>query len=55
MNDADTALAKLQSIQQLWVDLKQTRSNTPEHGRLMGKNRILSVEYQALIDPPNKP
>ena len=46
---------RLQRIQQLWKELERTKPNTSEYEALMKKIRVLSAEYQALIDAPKKP
>jgi hypothetical protein len=54
MNKTDEAVAKLQSIQQLWIDLGRTQLNIPEYKKLMGQIRVLSAEYQAIANAPDK-
>jgi ankyrin repeat protein len=51
----DEILDKLQRIQQLWKKQEQVKLGTPEHEALMQQIRVLSAEYQALIDTPKKP
>jgi hypothetical protein len=55
MSETDVAVEKLQRIQKLWVELGRTKFNTTEYRILMEKIRVLSAEYQALVDAPNKP
>jgi hypothetical protein len=55
MNELDALLDKLQRIQQLWVEVGRTKSDTPEYKTLMDKLRVLSAEYQALVDSAKKP
>jgi hypothetical protein len=55
MNETDVVLDKLQRIQQLWLELGRTRLDTPEYVALMKKIRVLSAEYQALVDAAKKP
>jgi hypothetical protein len=50
MSEANVALDKLQAIQHLWTELGRTGLNTPEYEALMNKIRVLSAEYQALVD-----
>jgi hypothetical protein len=55
MNDTNAAIDKLQRIQQLWKEMGQTKSDTPEYQALLKKIRVLSAEYQAIVDTPVKP
>ena len=55
MNQADAVLEKLQGIQRLWNEIQRTKPNTPEYETLMKQIRILSAEYQALVDAIKKP
>jgi len=55
MNETDVAVDKLQSIQQLWIELGRTKLTTPEYKTPMERIRVLSSEYQALVDAINKP
>lgn len=55
MNDINAALDKLHRIQQLWKEIERTKSDTPEHETLLQKIRVLSDEYQALVDAFVKP
>lgn len=45
----------LQRITQLWKKLELTKQNTSEYDALMDQIRVLSEEYNALIDAPKKP
>jgi hypothetical protein len=54
MRELDGVLAKLEETRRAWLDLKHMKPNTPEHEQLMEKIRVLSAEYQALIEPPRK-
>jgi hypothetical protein len=45
----------LQRIQQAWKELEQTKPKTREYEAFIEKIRILSSEYQALIDAPKNP
>ena len=51
----DTALDKLERIHELWKELGRTKLNTKEYEALMQKIRLLSAEYQKLIDCPQNP
>jgi hypothetical protein len=55
MNDTNPAIDKLQRIQKLWAELGRTRMRTPEHETIMEKIRVLSAEYQLLVDASPKP
>ena len=55
MNEPDGVLAKLQRIQQLWIELGRTKLKTPEYERLIDAIRVLSVEYQGIVDASKKP
>jgi hypothetical protein len=55
MNGTNAAIEKLKHIQQLWMELGRTKSNTSEYDTLMKKIRIQSAEYQAPIDTPKTP
>ena len=46
----DAVLAKLQQIQQLWTEVQRLKPNEPEYKVLVEKIRLLSAEYQALIE-----
>jgi hypothetical protein len=46
---------RLERILQLWKKLELTKSNTSEYVALMNQIRVLSEEYNALIDAPKKP
>jgi hypothetical protein len=46
---------KLQRIQSLWKELELTKPDSSEHLELMKQIRVLSGEYEALIDAPKKP
>jgi len=50
MTDADLAVDKLQRIQQLWKELGPTRSDAAEYKTLLEQIRVLSAEYQALVE-----
>jgi hypothetical protein len=51
----DRVFDVLQRIRQLWDELEQTKPNTAEYEALMERIRVLSAQYQALIDAPKKP
>ena len=46
---------KLHQIQQLWVEIGQTKKNDPKYEILTKKIRVLSAEYQALVDAIKEP
>ena len=45
----------LERIRQLWKEQEKMKPNTPEQETLLEKIRILSAEYQSLIDAPKNP
>jgi hypothetical protein len=45
----------LERIRQLWIEQEKVKPNTREHEALIEKIRILSAEYQSLIDAPKNP
>jgi hypothetical protein len=55
MNETKVAVEKLQRIQELWRDLGRTASSSPEYQPLIAQIRVLSAEYQALVDSVKKP
>jgi hypothetical protein len=55
MNDTSVAIAKLQRIQELWRELGRTKSNSPAFETLMKEIRVLSTEYQKIVDAAKKP
>jgi hypothetical protein len=55
MNETNVAIEKLQRIQELWRELGRTESNTPGYETLLKKIRVLSAEYQELVDAAWKP
>jgi hypothetical protein len=54
MTRPNLAIAKLQRIQELWVELGRAKLNSPEYQEIMQSIRSLSAEYQALIAAPQK-
>jgi hypothetical protein len=46
---------RLQRITQLWEKLELTKPNTTEYDAIMDQIRVLSNEYEALIDAPKNP
>lgn len=54
MTDTNRAVDKLQSIQDLWRQLGRTKVDAAEYESLMKKIRVLSAEYQALVDGASK-
>jgi hypothetical protein len=54
MTRTNPASARLQRIQQLWVELGRTKLNSPEYQDIMKDIRSLSGEYQLLAAVPQK-
>jgi hypothetical protein len=54
MNDTNVAIDKLQRLQELWPELGRTESNAPGYETLLKKIRVLSAEYQELVDADRK-
>jgi hypothetical protein len=54
MTERTPANIKLQRIQQLWVELGETKVNSPEYQDIMKKIRALSAEYHLPVDAPRK-
>jgi hypothetical protein len=46
---------KLERIKQLWKELERTHPDTYEHRALMRQIRILSKEYQVLVEKSERP
>jgi hypothetical protein len=55
MSHTKVAVEKLQRIQELWRELGRTESSAPGYETLLKKIRILSAEYQELVDAARKP
>jgi hypothetical protein len=55
MNDTNPGIVKLQRIQKLWVEFGRTGLRTPEYETITERIRVLSAEYQSLIDASPKP
>jgi len=51
---ANEAIEKLTRIEQLWEQLKSTRTNAPEYKRLVNEIGVLSMEYQKLAEAGRK-
>jgi len=51
----DRILEILQHVEQLWKELERAEPNGAEYKGLMEKIRVLSAEYEAIIDAPKKP
>lgn len=51
----DRVFDTLERIRQLWNELERAKPNTAEYEALMEKIRLLSAQYQGLIDAPKKP
>jgi hypothetical protein len=45
----------LERIQQLWKALEKVKAGSSEHSALVEKIRVLSAEYESLVDAPKKP
>ncbi len=45
----------LERIRQLWKELEQANPNSREYDAIMKQIRVLSDEYNDLIDAPKKP
>jgi hypothetical protein len=54
MTERNPANVKLQRIQQLWVELRGTKLNSPEYQDIMKKIHALSGEYHSPVDAPRK-
>jgi hypothetical protein len=50
MDDENKAADTLQRIRQLWIELGRTTLNSPEYRKIIKEIRVLSAEYQALVD-----
>jgi hypothetical protein len=48
------AIEKLTRIEQLWEQLRSTRTDTPEYKRLVNEIGVLSMEYQKLAEAARK-
>ena len=55
MNGSNLAIDKLTRIQGLWADLGRTRSHTTEYETIMNRIRVLSAEYQAIVESSKTP
>ena len=54
MSETKVAIEKLQRIQELWRELGRTASSSPEYETRIARIRVLSGEYQALVDSVKK-
>jgi len=54
MDETNVAVEKLQCNQDLWRELGRTKSNAPGYEALLKKIRVLSAEYQELVDAARK-
>jgi hypothetical protein len=50
MSESSVAIEKLEAIQKLWVELGRVRLKSQEYETLLEKIRVLSAEYQLLIE-----
>ena len=55
MTETNVAVEKLQRIQELWRELGRMESSAPGYESLLKKIRVLSAEYQELVDAARKP
>jgi hypothetical protein len=55
MNETNVAVEKLQRIQELWHELGRAKSDASGYKMLLEKIRLLSAEYQELVDAAGKP
>jgi hypothetical protein len=53
MSESNTAIEKLEAIQQLWAQLGRMKVRTPEYHALLKRISALSTEYQLLVDASN--
>ncbi|HEY4837547.1 MAG TPA: hypothetical protein VIH72_03005 [Candidatus Acidoferrales bacterium] len=51
---ANEAIEKLTRIEQLWEQLRSTKTDTPEYKRLVNEIGVLSMEYQKLAEAGRK-
>jgi hypothetical protein len=50
MSESTMAITRLEAIQKLWAELGRVGLKTPEYETLLKKIRVLSAEYQSLIE-----
>ena len=55
MTDTKETIEKLKGIQELWVAVGRTKRSSPQYETLMKKIRVLSAEYQDLVEASPKP
>jgi hypothetical protein len=55
MNETNIAVEKLQHIRELWRELGRTKSDAAGYETLLKKIRVLSAEYQELVDAARRP
>jgi hypothetical protein len=55
MNNASLAIEKLRRIEELWEQLKGTKTNTLEYRAIVKEIGVLSMEYQELAEAAKKP
>lgn len=53
MSESNAIIAKREAIQILWAELGRTKHKTPEYETLLKKIRVLSAEYQLLVNASN--
>ncbi len=54
MTDESVAIDKLRRIEDLWEQLKAAKTSTSEYETLIKEIRVLSVEYQKLVEAVKK-
>lgn len=55
MNNAAMAIEKLRRIEELWEQLRGTKTNTLEYRTIVKQIGVLSMEYQELAEAAKKP
>lgn len=50
MSNEGVAIGKLRRIEDLWEQLKAAKNNTNEYDTLIREIRVLSIEYQKLVE-----
>jgi hypothetical protein len=55
MNNASMAIEKLRRIEELWEQLRMTKTNTPRYRTIVKQIGVLSMEYHELAEAAKKP
>jgi hypothetical protein len=55
MNSASMAIEKLRRIEELWEQLRETKTNTVEYRTIVKQIGVLSMEYHKLAEAAKKP